>query len=65
MQYTEKSSLTSAAASIRMFLTKAATKNGEQRHFDVEETFLKVDIGEEIYIEISEEYQTFPRGVGC
>ena len=32
--------------------------------FDVEQAFLKVDIDEEIYIEISKEFQEFPGAVG-
>ena len=42
----------------------AAAKDGELRHFDAEQAFLKADIEEEIYIEIPEEFQEFPGAVG-
>ena len=42
----------------------AAAKDGELRHFDAEQAFLKADIDEEIYIEIREEFQEFPGAVG-
>ena len=45
-------------------MTAAAAKDGELRHFDAEEAFLKTDIDEEIYIEIPEEFQEFPGAVG-
>ena len=45
-------------------MTAAAAKDGELRHFDAEEAFLKVDTDEEIYIEIPEEFQEFPGAVG-
>ena len=64
VHYTEKYSPTPATASIRMLLAMAAAKDGELRHFDVEQAFLKADIDEEIYIEISEEFQEFPGAVG-
>ena len=35
-------------------------QDGELRHFDAEQKFLKAGIDEEIYIEISEEFQEFP-----
>ncbi|CAM9650472.1 unnamed protein product, partial [Ascophyllum nodosum] len=52
VHYTEKYSPTPSAASIRMLLATAAAKDGELRHFDAEQAFLKPDIDEEIYIEI-------------
>ena len=64
VHYTEKYSPTPATASIRMLLAMGAAKNGELRHFDAEQAFLKADIDEEIYIEIAEEFQEFPRAVG-
>ena len=64
VHYTEKSSPTPATASIRMLLAMAAAKDGELRHFDAEQAFLKADIDEEIYIEIPEEFQEFPGAVG-
>ena len=57
VHHTEKYSPTPAAASTRMLLAMAATKEGELLHFDAEQAFLKVDIEEEIYIEIPEEFQ--------
>ena len=42
----------------------AAAEDGELRHFDAEQAFLKADIDEEIYIEIPEEFQEFPGAVG-
>ena len=45
-------------------MTAAAAKDGELHHFDAEEAFFKVDIDEEIYIEIPEEFQEFPGAVG-
>ena len=57
VHYTEKYSPTPATASIRMFLAMAAAKDGELRHFDAEQAFLKADIDEEIYIEIPKEFQ--------
>ena len=42
----------------------AAAKDGELRHFDAEQAFLKADTDEEIYIEIHEEFQEFPGAVG-
>ena len=64
VHYTEKYLPTPATASIRMLLAMAAAKDGELRHFDAEQTFLKTDIGEVIYIEIPEEFQKFPGAVG-
>ena len=52
VHYTEKYSPTPATASIWMLLAVAAVKDGELRHFDAEQAFLKADIDEEIYIEI-------------
>ena len=54
VHYTEKYLPTPATASIWMLLTMAAAKDGELRHFDAEQAFLKADIDEEIYIEIHE-----------
>ena len=64
VHYTEKYSPTPAIASIRMLLAMAAAKDGELRHFDPEQEFLKADIDEEIYIEIPEEFREFPGAVG-
>ena len=64
IHYTEKYSPTPATASIRMLLAMAAAKDGELRHFDAEQAFLKTDINEEIYIEIPKEFQEFPGAVG-
>ena len=64
VHYTEKYSPTPATASIRMLLAMVAAKDGELRHFDAEQAFLKADIDEEIYIEIPEEFQEFPGAVG-
>ena len=47
-----------------MLLAMAAAEDGELRHFDAEQAFLKADIDEEIYIEIPEEFQEFPGAVG-
>ena len=57
VHYTEKYSPTPATASIRMLLATAAAKDGELRHFDAEQSFLKADVDEDIYIEIPKEYQ--------
>ena len=64
VHYTKKYSPTPATASIRMLLAMAVTKDRELRHFDAEQAFLKADIDEEIYIEITEEFQEFPGAVG-
>ena len=64
VHYTERYSPTPATESIRMLLAMAAAKDGELRHFDAEQAFLKADIDEEIYIEISKEFQEFPGAVG-
>ena len=64
VHYTEKFSPTPATASIRMLLPMAAATDGELRHFDAEQAFLKVNIDEEICIEIPEEFQEFPGAVG-
>ena len=64
VHYTKKYSPTPATLSIRMFLAMAAAKNGELRHFDAEQAFLKADISEEIYIEIPEEFREFSGAVG-
>ena len=64
VHYMEKYSPTPATASIRILLAMAAAKDGELRHFDAEQAFLKADIDEEIYIEILEECQEIPGGVG-
>ena len=64
MYYTENYSPTPAAASIRVILVTAAAKDEELRHFDVEQAFLKADMDEETYIEISEEYQELSGAVG-
>ena len=42
----------------------AAAKDGELRHFDAEQAFLKAVIDEEIYVEIPEEFQEFPGALG-
>ena len=42
----------------------AAAKDGELHHFDAEQAFLKAEFGEEIYIEIPEEFQEFSGAVG-
>ena len=63
VHYTEKHSPTPATA-IRMLLAMAAARDGELRHFDAEQTFLKADIDEEIYIEIPKEFQEVPGAVG-
>ena len=64
IHYTEKYSPTPATASIRMLLAMAAAKGEELRHFDAEQSFLKANINEEIYIEIPEESQKFLGAVG-
>ena len=64
VHYTEKYSPTPATASIRMLLVMAAAKDGELRHFDAEQAFLKADVDEEIYIEIPEEFQEFQGAKG-
>ena len=64
VHYTKTYSPTPAIASIRMLLSMAAAKDGELRHFDAEQAFLKADIDEEIYIEIPEEFREFPGAVG-
>ena len=64
VHYTEKYSPTPATASIRMLLAMTAAKDGELRHFDAEQAFLKADIDDEIYIDIPEEFQEFPGAVG-
>ena len=64
VHHTEKYSPTPATVSIRMLLAMAAANDGELRHFDAEQAFLKADIDEEIYIEIPEEFQKFPGAVG-
>ena len=46
VHYTEKYSPTPATASTRMLLAMAAAKDGELRHFDAEQAFLKADIDE-------------------
>ena len=56
VHYTEKYSPTPVTASIRMLLAMVAAKDGELRHFDAEQAFLKADIDEEIYVEILEEF---------
>ena len=63
--YTEKYSPTPATALIRMLLVMlAAAKDGELRHFDAEQEFLKANIDKEIYIEIPEEFQESSGGSG-
>ena len=42
------------------FLATAAPEDGEMRHSDAEQEFLKADIDEGIYIEIPEESLDFP-----
>ena len=63
VHYTEKYSPTPATASVWVLLAMAVAKDGELRHFDTEQAFLKVDFDEEIYIEIPEEFQEFPGAV--
>ena len=53
VHYTEKYSPTPATASIRMLWAMAAAKNRELRHFDAEQTFLKADIDDELYCELT------------
>ena len=50
VHYTEKYSPTPATASIRMLLAMAAAKDGELRHFDAEQAFLKAGNDEEIHM---------------
>ena len=64
VHYTEKYSPTLATSSIRMLLAMAAAKDGELRHFNAEQEFLKADIDETIYNEIPEEFQEFLGAVG-
>ena len=64
VHHTDKYSPTPAAALIQMLLATTAAKDGEMRHFDAEQEFLKADIGEEVYIEIPGEYPDFPGAVG-
>ena len=64
VHYTEKYLPTPATVWIRMLLAIAAAKDGELRHFDAGQEFLKTDIDEKIYIEIPEELQEFPEAVG-
>ena len=42
-------------------MTTAVAKDGELRHFDAEQAFVKAHTDKEIYIEIPEEYQEFPK----
>ena len=60
----KKYSPTPATTSIQMLLAMAAAKDGELRHFDAKQAFLKADIEKEIYVEIPEEFQEFPGAVG-
>ncbi|CAM9937371.1 unnamed protein product, partial [Ascophyllum nodosum] len=64
VHYTKKYSPTPATASIRMLLAIAMARDGELRHFDADQAFLKADIDEEICIEIPEEFQEFPGAAG-
>ena len=64
VHYTETYSPTPATGSIPMLLAMAAAKDGELRHSDAEEVFLKADIDEEEYIETSEKFQELPGAVG-
>lgn len=57
VHYTEKCSLTPVTGSVRMHLAMEAVKDGELRHFDAEQAFLKADIDKETYNQIPEEYQ--------
>ena len=49
---------------MRAVLATAAVKNLEFRYIDVEQAYLQVDIDEDIYIELPEEYRPFPNAVG-
>ena len=51
------------ASSIRAVLATAAVKNWEFRYIDVEQAYLQVDIDEEIYMELPEEYRPFPNAI--
>ena len=64
MHYTKKYSPIPAAASFRILLATTPAKDGELRHCDAEQAFLKTNIVEDIYIEIREKYQEFPGAVG-
>ena len=64
LYYHGSSSPTPTASSMRAVLATAAVKNLEFRHIDVEQAYLQVDIDEEIYIELPEEYRPFPNAVG-
>ena len=46
VHYTEKYSPTPATTSIRILLAMAAARDGELRHFDAEQAFLKAGINE-------------------
>ena len=59
----KKYSPTLAAVSVKMLLTKAVAKDGNMRHFDAEQTFLKADIDEGVNIEIPKECEEFPGAV--
>ena len=64
LHYRESSSPTPTASSMRAVLATAAMNNWELRHIDVEQAYLQADIGEEIYIELPEDYRAFPNAVG-
>ena len=59
LHYTDKFSTPPPTASIRKLSATAAANNRELCHFGAAQAFLKVNIDEEIYIEIPEVYQDF------
>ena len=64
LHYHESSSSTLTASSMKAVLATAAVNNWELRHIDVEQAYLQADIGEEICIELPEDYRAFPNAVG-
>ena len=64
LYYHGSSSPTPTASSMRAVIAAAAVKNWEFLYIDVEQAYLQVDIDEEIYIELHEEYRPFPNTVG-
>ena len=62
--YDESSSPTPSQASLRMVLGIAAVKDWELRHIDVDMSYLKAGVKEELYIELPEDYRDSCNRVG-
>lgn len=63
LNYHESFSPTSTVTSMRAVFANAAVEDWELRHTDVKQAYLQIDIDEEVYIELPENYRAFSNTV--